>query len=146
MNNNFLEQIKNALVCEWFMLIVAFVLLLFRKQCFEVFDGFYHLIKYLLISFTAMLGFLVEALFIFVGQMGIQSSFYLNDFYTNHLLPWLLFIVVVDIVFYLLERIINILKTDYSFGRKSLTGARLAIYPKEMKDFLLPQQRIILLQ
>lgn len=146
MNNNVLEQIKNVFICEWLLLFMAFGLLIFRKQCFEVFEGFFHLIKYLLISLTAVLGFVTEALFILVGQMGMQGGFYLSDFYTNHLLPWFFFILLVDIVFYLLERIIYILKSDYVFGRKFLSGARIAMHPHETINFVLPRQRIVLLQ
>src|SRR5690554_4575665 len=127
MNNTVLEQIKNVFICEWLMLLTAFGLLIFRKQSFEVLEGFFHLVKYLLISLSALLGFVTEALFILVVQMGMQGGFYLSDFYTNHLLPWFFFILLVDIVFYLLERIIHIIKTDYAFGRRFRSGARIAM-------------------
>ena len=142
----FYENIKYIIAGEWLLLLLAFGLIFFRKQAFEVFETAIHLSGHLLVSATAMMAFVCEAILVFAGNLGMQSSMYLLHFYVEHLEPWLVFIIIYDFVRYVFEMIFFIIKSDYIFGRRFLSGARIAIHPYESKDLVTPLQRIVLLQ
>lgn len=128
------------------MLLLAFCLLIFRKQVLEGFDIGVHLIGHLLVSVTAIAAFIGEALLVFGGNLGMQGSRYLLSFYVEHFEPWLFFLILYNIVCFIFERIFFIIKSDYFFGRRFLSGARIAMFPYESKNLVSPQQRIVLIQ
>jgi hypothetical protein len=146
MNMALYENLKYIIAGEWCLLLLAFGLLVFRRQAFEAADMGIHLAGHLLLSLSAIMIFICEALLMLAGNLGMQSSRYLLAFYAEHLQPWLLFLLICSIVYYIFERIFFIINCDHYLGRRFLSGARLAIFPHESKDLTAPMQRIILLQ
>lgn len=146
MNNSFYENVTYITTGEWYLLLLGFSLLLFRRQVFEAFENFSHLINHLLVSLSAVASFVVEALFVFGGQVGMRGGFYAHILLVNHLLPWFLFIILVDIVYYIFTRIVSIIKNAYLWGKKAVSGARVALYPNECLNFVLSPKRLVLLQ
>ncbi|MFW5780271.1 MAG: hypothetical protein ACOCWI_02330 [Bacillota bacterium] len=146
MNNSFYENVKYIETGEWYLLLLSFSLILFKRQAFEVFDNFAYLINHLLVSLSALINFVVEALFVLGGQVGMRGGYYAHILLINHLLPWFLFILLVDIVQYLFERIVSIIKNAYLWGKRAVSGARLAMKPNECKNFVLSSRTLVLLQ
>lgn len=146
MSNNIINDILYLMACEWVFMLLSLSLLISRKKVLEMFEGIYHLIGQLLVSATAVLGFITEALYIFVGNFGLQGGYYISDFWMNHFIPWFLFVILADFVNYLIARIIFIIENISILSRRFLTCARLAFYPKESRNLVIPQQRVVLLQ
>ncbi len=140
------QNLKYIIAGEWCLLLLAFGLLIFRKQVFEGFDVGLHLVGHLLASVTAIAAFIGEALLVLGGNLGTHGSLYLLNFYAEHFEPWLLFMLLYNIVCFIFERIFFIINSDYSFGRRFLLGARIVIFPHESKNLISPKQRIVLIQ
>src|SRR5690554_3603949 len=146
MDNNLYEEFSYIWNGEWYLLLLGFSLILCGRQTLKACDNFARLINYLLVSLTAVISFVLEALFMFGGQIGMRGGLYVHILIAHHLLPLFLFIILIDIVIYLFARIELIIKNAYLLGKKVAHGARIALTPNISYDFILSPQRMVLLQ
>ncbi|MGI6523215.1 MAG: hypothetical protein ACOX2Y_04980 [Christensenellales bacterium] len=145
MENNFYDNLIFIKTGEWYLLLFSFSLLLFRKQTLDAFENFSRLINYLLVSLSAVISFILEALFVFGGQIGMRGGYYVHILYAHHLLPWVLFMFLVDMVLYLFTMIIAIIQNAYLWGKAGIKE-KVALSPKKREIFVLSPNRLVLLQ
>ena len=144
---NFYMNIMYFITFEWVIVMLGFFILIYHKKSNKAIDQLIDIAKAISCAIVSFSIFLVAIFTVFFSNIGVQRNIYLNDFYINHMLPWIFFITFYDIVVFLLPNLIISIRQSFKTYFLRLNFQKKLYFVSQTNDHLVfSNPSVVLLQ